>query len=85
MAQALPSISGMQLIRLLKRGGFVDGRKSRHGRTLTKRLPEGITVVTFVPETRADLAPGTLAAILGPRQTRLGRRGLLALIREHGL
>ncbi len=64
MAQAIPSISGMQLIRLLKRGGFVDGRKSRHGRTLTKRLPEGITVVTFVPETRADLAPGTLAALL---------------------
>ena len=85
MAQALPSITGMKLIRLLRRGGFVEGRKSRHGRTLTKRLPEGITVVTFVPETRADLPPGTLAHILGPKQTRLGRSGLLALISEHGL
>lgn len=85
MARALPQITGRKLIRLLKKGGFVDGRKSRHGRTLTKRSPDGITLVTFVPETRADLPAGTLAAILGLKQTQLGRQGLLDLIREHGL
>ena len=86
MARTLPNVTGRQLIRLLKRGGFVDGRKTRHGRSLVMWLPdEGITVVTVVPETRAPLPAGTLAAILGPKQTRLGRAGLLNLIQEHGL
>ena len=85
MVQALPSITGMQLIRLLKRGGFVERRKARHGLALSKRLPDESTVVTVVPQTLAALPSATLHAILGPKQTKLGRQGLLALIQQHGL
>jgi predicted RNA binding protein YcfA (HicA-like mRNA interferase family) len=85
MATKLPHITGMQLFRLLKRGGFVDGRKARHGRSMTKRLPGGTTVVTFVPETRSILPLGALQAILGSKQTKIGRSGFLKLIEEHGI
>jgi hypothetical protein len=41
--------------------------------------------VTVIPDKRGPLPAGTLAAILGPRQSGLGRDGLLAMIQRHGL
>ena len=82
----LPAVTGFQLIRLLELDGWEPGRIARHGQTLRKWIErEKQTLVAFVPRKRASLPGGTLAGILGPKQTRLGRRGLGQLIRRHGL
>ncbi len=82
----LPAITGFQLIRLLELDGWQRGRGGRHGQALYKFVErEGRTLVTVVPRTRASLPKGTLAGILSVKQTRLGRDGLGALIRKHGL
>lgn len=76
------TITAKQLRRLLERDGWVAGRHATHGTTLTKKFDDR-TRVTYIPK-RGDLAPGTLSAILGPKQIRLGRNGLEALIEKHG-
>ena len=40
--------------------------------------------VTIIPDKRSSLPPGTLAAILGPKQSGLGREGLAEMIERHG-
>jgi len=80
----LPAISGKQLIKLLTSDGWVEGRKAKHGIALTKRY-DNTTRVTVVPTKRASLPEGTLRAILGPKQTQLGSRGLERLIKRYGL
>ena len=80
----VPAITGKQLIRLLHSDGWLGGRYSRHGRTLTKRFGRQVRV-TFIPEKSKPLAIGTLMAILGSKQTGLGRDGLIALIEKYGL
>ena len=82
--QEVPSITGFQLIKLLKKDGWIVGRKANHGRTMTKRIGNR-TRVTFVPEQRASLPSGTLSAILSQKQTGIGRSGLLKIINEFGL
>lgn len=52
---------------------------------MTKADETGRIRVTVVPDKRSSLPPGTLAAILGPKQTDLGRDGLAALIDKYGL
>jgi predicted RNA binding protein YcfA (HicA-like mRNA interferase family) len=80
----LPAITGKQLIKLLVADGWVEGRKARHGIALTKKFGE-TTRVTVIPDKRASLPEGTLRAILGPKQTQLGSKGLDGLIRKYGL
>jgi predicted RNA binding protein YcfA (HicA-like mRNA interferase family) len=82
---ALPAVTGRQLIRLLKLDGWEEGRRVNHGRSLHKTFPDGRTRVTIVPDKRTPLPTGTLSAILGPKQTGLGREGLASLIAQHGL
>lgn len=67
MGSDLPAITGSQLIKLLQKDGWKPGRKAKHGRCLTKRMPSRRTRVTFVPEMRASLPDGTLSAILSER------------------
>ena len=82
----LPAITGFQLIRLLELAGWVRGQKGTHGQALYKHLSgEHRTLVTVVQRTRASLPKGTLGGILSVKQTRLGRKGLIELIRKHGL
>jgi predicted RNA binding protein YcfA (HicA-like mRNA interferase family) len=81
----IPAISGYQLIKLLCRDGWVPGRKATHGRCLTKKLPNGRTLVTFVPETTASLPEGTLHAILSSKQTQIGKAGLVRLLNKYGI
>ena len=76
--------SGKQLISLLQIAGWTIGRRSRHGITLTKLFSDH-TKVTFVPDTRSILPIGTLMAILGPKQTGIGRKGLNELVEKHGI
>ncbi|OYD14297.1 hypothetical protein CH333_08185 [candidate division WOR-3 bacterium JGI_Cruoil_03_44_89] len=79
-----PAITGKQLIRLLKKDGWIVARKARHGISLTKYIG-GRNKVTVIPDTRASLDTGTLMAILGNKQTSLGKKGLLKLINKHGI
>ena len=83
MADALPAITGRQLIRLLILDGWEEGRRTNHGRSLHKTFPDGRTRVTLVPDKRTPLPIGTLATILGPKQSCIGRDGLAALIANH--
>ena len=80
----LPAISGKKLIKLLRKDGWVLKRQARHGAALAKTT-SGRTKVTVVPDTRADLDEGTLLAILGSKQTGIGKRGLLDLINKFGI
>lgn len=81
----LPRITGDQLIRLLERDGFVFHRQRGSHISLRKPIPDGRTLVAVVPATRQLLPTGTLMAILGPKQTNLGRDYLIELIEEYGL
>jgi len=84
MTSDLPAITGKQLIRLLKKDGFVIKRRATHGVAMAKSVGER-TIVTVIPDTRASLPRGTLMDILGPKQTKLGKEGLLKLIEKYGL
>lgn len=81
---SLPAVSGNQLIRLLKKDGWQEGRYATHGRTMTKFIGNQ-TLVTFIPEKNDSLPKGTLSDILGPKQTKIGKKGLASLITKHGL
>lgn len=82
----LPAITGFQLIRLLELDGWERGKGGTHGQALRKYVARaGRTLVTVVPEVSDSLPKGTLGDILSVKQTRLGRRGLAALIEKHGL
>jgi len=80
----LPAVSGKQLIKLFKADGWNDERKARHGIALTKKFGK-TTRVTIIPDKRGSLPEGTLRAILGPKQTQLGSKGLERLIEKYGL
>ena len=78
------ALSGRQLLRLLQKDGWSIGRRAKHGITLTKSFGDYIKV-TFVPDTRASLPLGTLMAILGAKQTGIGRKGFADLIDKYGI
>jgi predicted RNA binding protein YcfA (HicA-like mRNA interferase family) len=80
----IPALKGAQLIHLLQKDGWETGRKSTHGRTLTKRMGDRVRV-TVIPEKKSSLADYTLALILGPKQTGIGKHGLLELLNKYGL
>jgi len=79
----LPAISGKKLIKLLRKDGWEVKRRAQHGIALAKTIGDH-TRVTVIPDTRASLDEGTLAAILGPKQTNIGKKRLLDLINKFG-
>ncbi|MCK4373877.1 MAG: hypothetical protein KAX19_01070 [Candidatus Brocadiae bacterium] len=81
---SLPAITGNQLIKLLKKDGWVEQRRARHGMALVK-AKRGRLVTTIVPMRKKSLPSSLLSDILGPQQTGIGRRGLQALIQKHGI
>jgi predicted RNA binding protein YcfA (HicA-like mRNA interferase family) len=80
--QTLPALNGFELIKLLKKDGWIEHRQNTHGIALRERLDDR-TRITIVPKTRATLPTGTLMAILGDKQTGLGRSGLLKLLSKY--
>ena len=57
------------------------GRRANHGIFLYKQFAdEGRPRTTVIPDKSAPLPTGTLGAILGPKQTGIGRAGLQVLI-----
>ena len=77
------SISGKKLINLAVKDGWEIKRRATHGIALAKKFGDR-TRVTVVPDTRAPLDEGTLAAIIGTKQMGIGRKGLLELIKKYG-
>ena len=85
MANELPAITGEQLLKLLLADGWeVHGRRT-HGVAVVKRNPGGIPRRTIIPLKKRPLANTTLGAILGPKQSGIGRTGLVELIARYGL
>ncbi len=80
--QKIPTLSGLGLIKLLKKDGWIEHRQVTHGVALIKRAKDR-TRVTIVPKSRAALPVGTLMAILGEKQTGLGKAGLLELLNKY--
>jgi len=80
----LPRIRGKQLIKLVCKDGWVVKRRATHGAALAKKYTDR-TRVTVIPDTRAELDEGTLAAIISSKQMGIGKQGLLALIDRYGL
>lgn len=78
--QAIPAITGKQLLRLLEADGWQIVRRANHGLFLRKG-----SAITVLKDTRSTIPNGTLSAILGPKQTGLGREGLASLIQRYGL
>jgi predicted RNA binding protein YcfA (HicA-like mRNA interferase family) len=85
MAAQLPPITGKQLIRLFEKDGWTRGRRTLHGVAFRKSFPDGRTRVITIPDKRSVLPDGTLGAILGPKQSGIGRAGLAALVARHGI
>jgi len=80
----LPAITGTQLVRLLEKDGWRQGRFSTHGLTMNKKYPDRVRVTT-IPQKKSALIDYTLSLILGPKQTGIGKRGLLDLLNKYGL
>ncbi len=76
MSRHLPAISGRELIRALRRSGFVVLRQKGSHVSLEKRTATGYWR-TIVPMHR-EIRPGTLSDILN--QTGLSKEDLAALL-----
>lgn len=80
----LPRIRGKELIKLVCKDGWVIKHRATHGVALAKKYPDRARV-TVIPDSRAELDEGTLAAIIGHKQMGIGKQGLLKLIEKYGL
>lgn len=82
----MPVLSGVQLIKLLLLDGWVfrGTPKANHGLALSKFV-DGRNLVAIVPYKTDDLPAGTLHGILSVKQTRIGKQGLMNLIKKHGI
>ena len=75
------NVSERELMRLLESDGRIPGRRSRHGIFYHKQFDgEPRPRFTVVPDKSAPIPDGALGAILGPRQTGIGRVGLQSLL-----
>jgi len=79
MYTKIPAISGNLLIELLKGDGWEEGRRTKHGISMTKFITDR-TRVTIIPTVNSPLPDGTLSAILGPKQTGIGKSGLRRIL-----
>ena len=73
----IPAITGVQLIKLLEKDGWIVKRKANHGTRICKKF-EDRTVVTVVPHKKKSLPKGTLNDILS--QVRLSPKDLSKLV-----
>ncbi|HEX7318788.1 MAG TPA: hypothetical protein VF399_00320 [bacterium] len=80
----VPAITPNQLIKLLCLGEWVEHRRSKDGVCIKRKIGKHWQVA-FIPIHDAVLDSGTLHAILGTKQTGIGRKGLLDLLNKYGL
>jgi len=79
--QKIPALTGIELIKILKKVGWIEHRQTTHGIALIKRVRER-TKITIVPKSKANLPVGTLMAILSSKQTGIGKKGLLEILNK---
>ena len=85
MSTKTPTITGLQLIRLLELDDWIRREKqTEHGVFFHKRVG-GAFLSTTIPPKNDPIPDGTLSAILGSKQTKLGKDGLRDLIEKHGI
>ncbi len=76
--QELPAITGLELIKLLRRNGWVEERSSRHGAALKKYdVASNRTRWAIIPRRKKSLPPTVLGRILSKKQSGIGRDGFL--------
>jgi predicted RNA binding protein YcfA (HicA-like mRNA interferase family) len=85
MSEKLPQFTGTQLIKLFKKDGWIEKRRSKHGVSMFKKISEGKTLVIIIPTKKGTLPEGTLGGILGTKQSGIGKKGLKELIEKYKL
>ena len=78
----LPAMTGEQLLTLLVKDGWRTCGRKTHGVGITKNI-NGRNIVSVIPT--KPLVDFVLSAILGPKQTGIGKKGLLELLNKYGL
>lgn len=81
MSHDLPALTGEELIKHLQKDGWNIKRRTKYGIALIKIFADR-TRVTTVPTKGGSLPKKTLFDILGPKQTNIGRDGLLELLKR---
>ena len=76
----LPAITGPQLLRLFLLDGWTEHHRTTHGVSVQRPGHNP----TIIPLKNKPLPDGTLGAILGVKQSGMGKQRLRALIKEHG-
>lgn len=79
MGGGVPAISGPELAKLLKDDGWIAVGRNAHG-IAYKKVVDGKPLIATIPTDSRSLPKGTLRNILSPKQTGLGREGLLRLV-----
>lgn len=79
MSGEIPALTGPELIKLLKKDGWIENGYRTHGMAMVKKFPDRKRVTT-IPTVKESLPKSTLFKILGPKQTGIGRKGLLKLL-----
>lgn len=80
----LPAITGNQLIKLLEKDGWENAGYAKGGHTIKFRKHiDGRTLVTMIQPINRPLKDGTLSAILGSKQTKIGKEGLRKLLENN--
>ncbi len=74
----LPIVSGDEIVKVLKKTGFILTRQSGSHMILCKNIPE--QKITVVVPKHKELAKGTLLSIIS--QSGLGREDFLKLLRK---
>lgn len=78
----IPSLSGNELNKLLvQKDNWIKHGYRRHGISKKKKVGNK-TFITIIPKTDDSLPPGVLFAILGPKQTGIGKKGLLKILNK---
>lgn len=77
----LPAFSGIELNKLLLKDNWTEHGYRKHGISKKKSI-NNRTRVTIIPNDSNPLPDGTLSAILGPKQTGLGKKGLSKLLNK---
>lgn len=80
---SLPAISGNELLKLYRKNNWAVAGRTRHGVAIRKLIGDR-TRLGIIPTGNRSLPIGTLMAIIGPKQTGIGRAGFLAMIDKYG-
>jgi predicted RNA binding protein YcfA (HicA-like mRNA interferase family) len=78
MAADLPAINPKDLIKILEIEGWQIKRRANHGLAMAKYF-DGKNHITIIPTKDKSMPKGTLMAILGMKQTQIGREHFLEL------